>query len=238
MNGGIRFYSGGALTVFAVVLLLVLVILLIPLLILGMIGAAFTRLGFSWIAAVAVILFMLLGSFVNIPVYRIRRDVIRVAHDDAHASGNGALWAPREVWDTTISVNLGGAVIPVCISLFLLYRAILITGTSLFVPVCTGILLVALIAFVSTRLVTGIGLRVPLIIPGLTALFTGLLFFSGTGLSAAVTAFAGGTLGTLIGGNIAQLFRIRDLDVPDVSIGGAGTFGAVFLCCLLPALIA
>lgn len=238
MNGGIRFYSGGALTVFAIILLLVLVILFIPLLILGMIGAAFTRLGFSWIAAVAVVLLMLLGSFVNIPVYRIRRDMIRVAHDDAYAGSDGAPWAPREVWDTVVSVNIGGAVIPVCISLFLLYRATLITGTSLYVPVLAGIIIVALITFASTRPVTGVGIRVPLIIPGLAALLTGLIFFGGTGLSAAVTAFVGGTLGTLTGGNLAQLFRIRDLDVPDVSIGGAGTFGAIFLCCLLPALIA
>ena len=39
-------------------------------------------------------------------------------------------------------------------------------------------------------------------------------------------------------GNLAHLYRVRDLEVPEVSIGGFGTFGAVFLCCVLPALIA
>jgi uncharacterized membrane protein len=34
------------------------------------------------------------------------------------------------------------------------------------------------------------------------------------------------------------LYRISDLEVPEVSFGGAGTFGSIFLCCMLPALIA
>ena len=77
MAGNIRFFSAGPLSVLAIVLLIVLVLLLIPLLILGIIGAAFTRLGLSWIAALALVLLMLAGSFVNIPIYRIRRDMVR-----------------------------------------------------------------------------------------------------------------------------------------------------------------
>jgi uncharacterized membrane protein len=101
-----------------------------------------------------------------------------------------------------------------------------------------GIILVAVVTFVSTRLVPGSGIHVPLLIPGLTALLAGLLLSDGTGLTAAVTAFAGGTIGTLSGGNIVNLFRIGNLEIPKVSIGGSGTFGAVFMCCILPALIA
>ena len=238
MSDGIRFFSAGALSVFAIILLAGLVILILPLLILGMVGAAFTRLGFSWIAALAVILLILFGSFVNIPVYRLRRDVIRVNHGDASVYGAGVLQVPPHVWETIISLNLGGAVIPVCVSLYLLYRATLIAGTSLFVPVCGSVTLVAIITFISSRPLTGVGIRVPLIIPGLTALLTGMLIAGGVGLTAAVIAFVGGTTGTLLGGNIAHLFRIKDLEVPDVNIGGAGTFGAVFICCILPTLIA
>jgi uncharacterized membrane protein len=47
-----------------------------------------------------------------------------------------------------------------------------------------------------------------------------------------------GTIGTLSGGNIVNLFRVSNLGVPQVSVGGSGTFGAVFICCILPALIA
>ena len=79
MSDGVRFFSAGPLSVIAFIILIGLFILLIPLFILGIIGAAFIRLGFSWISALAVILLMVFGSFVNIPVYRIRRDVIRVS---------------------------------------------------------------------------------------------------------------------------------------------------------------
>ena len=238
MSDGVRFYSAGPLSVFVIIILIALVIILIPLLILGIIGAAFTRLGFSWIAALAVVLLMLFGSFVTIPVYRIRRDMIRVSHNEASVFDVCVPCASAQVWDTTISLNLGGAVIPVCVSLYMVYRAILITGTSLVFTVCAGITMVAIITFVSTRLVTCAGIQVPLLIPGLTALLAGLLLAGGTGLTAAVTAFVSGVTGVLLGGNVANLYRIKDLEVPEVSFGGAGTFGSVFICCMLPALIA
>jgi len=238
MSDGVRFYSAGPLSVFVIIILIALVIILIPLLILGIIGAAFTRLGFSWIAALAVVLLMLFGSFVTIPVYRIRRDIILVPRDESSVFDVCVPCASGQVWDTTISLNLGGAVIPLCVSLYMVYQAILITGTSLFFTVCAGITMVAIITFVSTRLVPCAGIQVPLLIPGLTALLAGLLLAGGTGLTAAVTAFVGGVTGVLLGGNIANLYRIKDLEVPEISIGGAGTFGSIFICCMLPALIA
>jgi len=237
MAGAIRFVSAGALSVLVILLLVGLVILLIPLLFLGLIGAAFTKLGFSWIMAIVVVLLMLFGSYVNIPVYTIKRDMVRVSPETTPYSAD-ASWSPAPVWDTLISINLGGAILPVCISLYLLYQAVFITGISLLGPVGAGITLVALVTFVSTRPVPGVGLQVPLIIPALTALLMGLLLFGGAGIPATVLAFVSGTTGILLGGNLAQLHRIKALDVADVSIGGAGTFGAIFICCILPALIA
>ena len=78
MSDGVRFYSAGPLSVFVIIFLIALLIIFIPLLVLGIIGAAFTRLGFSWITALVLVLLMLSGSFVNIPVYHIRRDMIRL----------------------------------------------------------------------------------------------------------------------------------------------------------------
>jgi uncharacterized membrane protein len=238
MAGGIRFFSAGPLSVLVIVLLLGLLILLIPLLILGVIGTAFTRLGLSWVAALALVLLMLAGSFINIPLYRIRRDMIRATPLDS--AGNELLspFAAPPVWDTVISVNLGGGILPVCIATYMIHQAVVVTGTALLVPVALCAALVMVISFVSTREIAGIGIRVPFIIPALTALLAGVLLSGGTGLNAAVTALAGGTLGTLAGGNLAHLCHVRDLEVPEVSIGGFGTFGAVFLCCVLPALIA
>lgn len=238
MAGSIRFVSAGAISVLAILLFVGLIIVLIPLLVLGIIGAAFTKLGFSWITAIAVVLLMLFGSYVNIPLYRIKRDMVRISPDTTAVFGSGSPWPVDPVWETLVSINLGGAILPMCISLYLLYQAVSITGTSLLVPVGAGILLVALVTFFATRPVPGVGLRVPLLIPALTALLMGMLLFGGAGIPATVMAFVSGTAGALVGGNIGQLFRIKDLEVPSVSIGGAGTFGAIFICCILPALVA
>lgn len=238
MAGDIRFFSAGPLSALAIVLLIGLVILLIPLLILGIIGAAFTRLGLSWVAAVALVLLMLTGSIVNIPLHRICRDMIRATPLDSAGTELASPFTVPPVWDTVISVNLGGGILPVCIAVCMMYRAVMVTGMTILVPIalCTAIVMV--ISGVSTREIAGVGVRVPFIIPALTALLSGVLLSGGTGLTAAVTALAGGIFGTIAGGNLAHLSRVRDLDVPEVSIGGSGTFGAVFLCCILPALIA
>jgi uncharacterized membrane protein len=238
MANGIRYFSAGPLSVLAIILFIGLIILLIPLLVLGVIGAAFTRLGLSWIAALALVLLMLAGSFVNIPLYRIRRDMIRAPPLDSAGNELTSPFAAPPVWDTVISVNLGGGILPVCIAAYMIYQAVMVTGTTLLIPVALCAALVMVITFLFTHEIAGVGIRVPFIIPAFTALLAGLLLSGGTGLIAAVTALAGGTLGTIAGGNIAHLFRVRDLEVPVVSIGGSGTFSAVFLCCILPALIA
>ena len=203
MARGIHFVSAGGLSLIVILLIIGLVIILIPLLFLGVIGAAFTKLGFSWITAIVVVLLMLFGSYVNIPVYKIRRDMVHVTLDTNSVYGVGSPYSQVPVWDTLISINLGGAILPICISLYLLYQAVLITGTSLLVPVGAGVALVALVTFVSTRPVPGVGLRVPLIIPALTALVIGLLLFGGAGIPATVLAFVSGTTGILLGGNLA-----------------------------------
>jgi uncharacterized membrane protein len=238
MTNGIRFQSIGALSVFAVIIAVVIIILLIPLLLLGLVGAAFTRLGFSWISALAVVLLILLGSTVNIPLYTIKRDMVRAVPENATLSDPYTPWSAGQVWDTVISINLGGAIIPVLIAVYLLFTALPLTGQSLILPVCAGILAVALVTYSSTRVIPGIGLQVPTLIPALTALLVALLLSGGTGITAAVSAVVCGTFGVLLGGNLVQIAKIKDLDIPAWSIGGSGTFGSMLICCILPALIA
>jgi uncharacterized membrane protein len=237
MTNGIRFQSIGALSVVAIIALILLLILLIPLMFLGLIGAAFTRLGFSWLSALAVVLLILLGSAINIPLYTIKRDMVRMS-GRASMGDSFPSWPREDVWDTVISVNLGGAIIPVCIAFYVLYAAYPMITSSLALPLVIGILGVSLITYVSTRALPGVGLQVPLLIPALAALLIGLAFGGNIGISASVTAMVSGILGVLIGGNLAQLGKIKDLDIPTVNLGGSGTFGAVLICCILPALIA
>jgi len=231
-------YSAGPLSIIALILLIGLVILMIPLIFLGLVGAAFTRLGFSWIAALAVVLLMLFGSFVNIPLYRIRRDTIRVDNAALPFTDAGNPFSPQQAWETVVSLNLGGALIPLAVSAYLLYRATAVLGMAVLQPVVISIVIVTVVAWLATRSIPGYGIRAPVFMPGLVAILCGLLLAGGVGLSAGVTAFVAGTAGTLIGAGIAQIPRIRDMEMPEVSIGGTGMFGAIFLACILSALIA
>ena len=239
MSNGVRFFSAGPLSIIALVLFIGLVILVIPLVFLGFVGKAFTQLGFTWYEALAIVLLMLFGSFADIPLYTIRRDMIRAVPGEFSDGSAAHPWAPEPVWDTVISLNLGGAVIPLLVSAYLLYSAMTKLETAILGPVCAGIVIVAIIAYVATRLVPGYGIRAPLFMPGLAAILCGLLLTGGnTGLTAGVTAFVAGTAGTLLGAGIAWLPRVKDLEMPRVSIGGAGMFGAIFLACILSAMIA
>jgi len=51
-------------------------------------------------------------------------------------------------------------------------------------------------------------------------------------------AYAGGTLGTLLGADLAHLPKVRRLGAPVVSIGGAGTFDGVFLTGIVAVVLA
>jgi len=241
MPDNIRIYSAGPLTLIALLAIIGLVVIIIPLLFLGLAGKAITGLvGLSWLTATALVILILLCSFVDIPVWKIRRETIRMPHTgtglfpDAFAPGeNGGMW------ETTIAVNLGGAILPLFLSAYLLDRAAPVMGGDLmYLRLFAGIFLVAAVAYVTTRPVVGVGIRAPLFIPGLTALLCGILLAGGLGLPAGVIAFVSAAVGTLLGANIAYLPRVGDLEVPQVSIGGAGTFGAIFIGCLLSALLA
>jgi uncharacterized membrane protein len=239
VSDGIRVYSAGPLSVIAIIIIIGLLLLIVPLLFLGLAGAAFTRLGFPWIASVAFVLLMILGSFISIPIGKIRRDTIRLAPSEEVPFDNHAVpSADSSIWGTVVSLNLGGAVIPLALSCYLFYRSYPIIGSALPVSVGIGIFVVAVVSYVTTRPQKGYGLRSPFFMPGLTALLAGLLISGGAGLSAGVIAFISGTAGTLLGANVAHIRDFRDLEVPDVSIGGTGTFAAIFISCILATLIA
>jgi uncharacterized membrane protein len=51
-------------------------------------------------------------------------------------------------------------------------------------------------------------------------------------------AYVGGVVGTLVGADLANLGKLRDLGAPVASIGGAGTFDGVFLTGIVAVLLA
>ena len=240
MPADLRYYSVGPLTILAIIAIVVLLLLFMLLLFLGLIGNAFTNLfGLSLLQATALVILILLCSLVNIPVWKIRREMIRVPHTtegeflDAFTRRDD-----RGLWETTIAINLGGTVI-VALACYLLYRASLdMGGETLFPQVLAATLIVAAIAYVTARPLVGIGIRTPLFVPGLAALLCGILFAGKLGPTAGVIACVSATLGTVLGANILHLPQVGGLEVPQVSIGGSGSFVTLFIACILAALIA
>jgi uncharacterized membrane protein len=55
---------------------------------------------------------------------------------------------------------------------------------------------------------------------------------------AAPLAYVAGSMGTLIGADLMNLSKVRDLGAPVASIGGAGKFDGIFLTGLVAVLLA
>ena len=225
-------------TSLALLLLLGAAILILPLLFLSLIGTAFYKLGFSWIQVVLIVLATLAGSFVNIPLTRIRnrQAAVEIRFDE----WSGRLYRVHAASPTTtIAVNVGGAILPVCISILLVSTAVREEASSYpFILSCIGIAAVALVTKMLARPVRGIGIATPFFVPPLAAALAGLILAGNVGIDAAVIAYASGTIGTLIGADIGNLHRIHDIGAPVVSIGGAGTFDGIFLSGIIAAILA
>ena len=113
---------------------------------------------------------------------------------------------PVRPWDgsTILAINVGGAVVPMLVSLYILVQQPGILGQA---ALATAI--VALVVNRSARPIRGLGIATPLFIPPIVAALAG--FILGGHSHAAPVAYIGGVLGTLIGADVANLGRLSDL---------------------------
>lgn len=215
-------------------------LLIVPLIFLSIIGAAFLKLGFSWREVLTLLFLTLIGSFINIPILTVKGEPLILVHEEIPFFG--FFYRTHEATPTTtIAINVGGAVLPIGISSYLVYNAwIMLQQPSIVFFSFLGIAVVTFIVKVIARPVKGIGIVTPFFVPPLTAFTCGILLSIGTGepLAAAIIAYVSGTIGTLLGADIANLHRIKEIGAPLVSIGGAGTFDGIFLTGVIAAFLA
>jgi uncharacterized membrane protein len=218
-------------------LLLVLLFAVVGLLFLNLARTAFTRIGFSWEDALLVLLLSLLGSGINIPIKRMEcsTPVVR----DGYVRAFGVTYRVPVVQNvdcgTMLAVNVGGAIIPAIISL-----ALLIRFPDALMYALAAVAFVALVVNRVARPVKGLGIVTPALLPPLVAALSAMILTYVLGSPQEyifLLAYVGGTLGTLLGADILNLNRIRDLGAPVASIGGAGTFDGVFLTGLIAVLL-
>ena len=191
---------------------------------------AFDKLGLSAQSAYLLLLLTLTGSMLNMPLFTLSSNF----DDTSDLPEQMLAWARQRNFlipgKTLILVNVGGCVVPVAFSAYLLVA----NDVPIFQAI-PCILVVSVVAYAISRPVRGLGIGMPILFAPLAA--AGIAVVTGGG-NAAPLAYIGGTLGVLIGADLFRLKDIRKLGTPFASIGGAGSFDGIFLSGLLAVLLA
>jgi uncharacterized membrane protein len=190
---------------------------------------AYTRLGIGSGTAFLLLLASLLGSYVNIPVWEFPEQVVRSGQEVVFFGVHYVVPVMEEFPRTIIAVNVGGALIPTALSLYLLAK------NDLWGPGIITTAIVTVLVHLLAEPVEGVGIAVPIFVPPVVTALTALLIARH---HAAAVAYAGGSLGTLIGADLLNLGAVRGLGAPVASIGGAGTFDGIFLTGIVAVLLA
>lgn len=195
-------------------------------------GHAFVKLGFSPLVAFSIFPLSLLGSVVNVPLYSVRseREVLRVRLASFYGLLYPQLVRERRVRKTVVAINLGGAVIPLAVSSFLLARS----WQALTWRFPLAIAIVALLCYKLARVAPNVGIVMPGFIPPLASAVLALLLAKDL---APALAYVSGVVGVLVGADLMNLGKVSKLGAPMLSIGGAGTFDGIFLTGLISVLL-
>ncbi|MGH8294665.1 MAG: DUF1614 domain-containing protein [Steroidobacteraceae bacterium] len=204
-----------------------LLILLLVLTGLRLLRLASLSMGISEGALIAILGLSLLGSYINIPVAKFPGHPMVTAGEIDFFGMTYIVPMVRQTHATVLTVNVGGAIIPVCLSLYLLLRH------RLFLLAAIGTAFVAAVTHFLARPVPGFGIALPIFVP---AIATAVIAVALSRRQAAPLAYISGSLGTLIGADLLNLGAVQSLGAPVASIGGAGTFDGIFVTGLLAVL--
>jgi uncharacterized membrane protein len=256
-NSSTRHHSNTPLMLLALAVSLILVFVYFQ-----VATASFGLFGLTSQQAVLLLLGSLVGSMINIPLSRRR---IQLA-DPNLASMSPAMqmlisvfhYFPPATVEEVVAVNVGGALVPVGFSAYLLY---LYPNVILLAVLAT--LVVIIVAKLLARPVPGLGITLPGFVPPIVAALAafGLVALIGGSSMIAVApiAYVAGTLGTLIGADLLNLPLVLrggllaagpqriwpwgpapqvDPTKPRIlSIGGAGVFDGIFLTGIVAAFL-
>lgn len=184
----------------------------------GVLEYSYERIGLRPHVFGALLVASLLGSWINLPVAEL-----------SSRPGAVVTAGPGGGQGTLLAVNVGGAIVPAALSVYLLVARDL--GW-------TAVLASAIVALVTHRVakpIRGLGIVMPVFAPPLLAAVVAVALEPAR---APALAYVAGTFGTLVGADLSNLSRLRALEAPVVSIGGAGTFDGIFLTGVLAVLLA
>jgi uncharacterized membrane protein len=164
---------------------------------LALVEYAYRKIGIESRYLFALLALSFVGSAVNLPLARLRGERVLREREVRASSVHYRLPEIARSADTVVAVNVGGALVPLGISGYLLWT----NPGSLWVPLAV----VALVTLAVHRLampVPGVGIAVPMWVPPLVAAAAALALAPE---APARAAYVGGTLGALVGGDLLNL---------------------------------
>lgn len=190
---------------------------------------AYMRLGVSSGAAVFLLFASLLGSYVNIPIATLGEEPMVSEREISYFGMRYVVPMLTDLPEVLLAVNVGGAVIPTLLSIYLLSKNGL-WGRGAIATIC-----IAAICHSLAQPVRGVGIGLPIFVaPVAAAMIAAIISWR----NAAPLAYAGGSLGVLIGADLLNLDKLQGIGAPVLSIGGAGTFDGIFVTGVMAVLLA
>jgi uncharacterized membrane protein len=187
------------------------------------------RIGLSSTAALILLLASLAGSYLNIPIAQLPGQQIVTGRVISFFGMDYVVPTVSDWPGTVIAVNVGGAIIPGLLSLYLLVR------NRLWLQAPIAIAVIAAVCHWLAQPVPGLGIALPVFVPPLSAAAVALIL---SPRNAPAIAYIGGSIGCLVGADLLNLGKVQGLGAPVASIGGAGTFDGIFLTGVLAVLLA
>jgi uncharacterized membrane protein len=211
-----------SLAIFLIFLLFILfLIFILP-------AVAFSKLGLSPFAGLVFFVLCLAGSAINIPVYKKELDYYEPDEMSLFFNRFFGIRMP-EMREKIIAVNLGGAVLPGLLCVYLFTR----TNPN---PIILATAVTTVFSYYLSKPVKGIGIVIPAFIPPIVAAIAALIFADKA--NAPAVAYISGVMGTLIGADLLRIRQIKTFGLSFLSIGGAGVFDGIFVVGIISVLLA
>ncbi len=193
---------------------------LIALIELRVLTYAYAKMGVDPRYVFAILLLSLFGSGINIPIASFpAKDIVTNRKVESY----GVTYVVPEIKHenrTILAVNVGGCLIPVALSIYLLVKNPIIIRAAI------GVVILTVGTHLMAKPVPGLGISLPIFLPPILAALTAVLLDRER---AAPIAYVAGSLGTLLGADVLNLYRLQELGAPIASIGGAGISDGIFL---------
>jgi len=221
------------LVLFLMLIFFLITLFFLPLLWFGVVGNAFVILGVPPEAVFWLLILTLLGSLVNLPLTTIESQEMVAGQVISYFGMRVRLPPVRLKRHTVLAVNVGGALVPTALSVYLFVQITRTMGISWGLLAVLG--LVTAVMYQLARPVKGLGIAVPGLVPPLVAALGAWVLCPAA--FRAPCAYIASTMGTLIGADLLNLRQITQMGAPVASIGGAGTFDAIFLSGIIAVLL-